>query len=38
MVVPVLIYESENWALNNTDRRWIETTEIQFLQMFGHSL
>ena len=30
--VPVLIYGSENWSLNRSDKRTIETAEMRFLR------
>ena len=32
MAVPVLMYGSENWSLNRSDKRKIETAEIRFLK------
>lgn len=32
MAVPVLTYASENWTLNRSDRRKIETAEMKFLR------
>ena len=32
MAVPVLIYCSENWSLNRSDKRKIEAAEIRFLR------
>jgi hypothetical protein len=31
MAIPLVIYGSENWALNIPDRRWIEIGETTFL-------
>ena len=30
MEVPVLMYGSENWALNRSDKREIEAAEVRF--------
>ena len=39
MAVPVLMYGSENWSLNRSDKRKIEAAEMRFLrQMAGYSL
>ena len=32
MAVPVLIYGSENWSLNRSDKRKIEAAEMKFLR------
>ena len=32
MAVPVLMYGSENWSLNQSDKRKIETAEMRFLK------
>ena len=32
MAVPVLMYSSENWSLNRSDKRKIETAEMRFLR------
>ena len=32
MVVPVLMYGSENWSLNRSDKRRIEAAEMRFLR------
>ena len=32
MAVPVLMYGSENWSLNRTDKRKIEAAEMRFLR------
>ncbi|PSN40250.1 hypothetical protein C0J52_25196 [Blattella germanica] len=32
MAVPMLTYASENWTLNRSDRRKIETAEMKFLR------
>jgi hypothetical protein len=32
MAVPVLMYESESWAMNRADRRATETAEMKFLR------
>ena len=31
MAVPVLMYGSENWSLNRSDKRKIEAAEMRFL-------
>jgi hypothetical protein len=39
MEVPALIYGSENWSLNRSDRRKIEATEMRFLRLVaGYTL
>ena len=39
MTVPVLTYGSENWAMNRSDRRMIETAEMKFLRyVSGYTL
>ena len=39
MVVPVLMYHSENWSLNRSDKREIEVAEMRFLRpMVGYTL
>ena len=39
MAVPVLMYGSENWPLNRSDKRKIEAAEIRFLRpMAGYTL
>ena len=39
MTVPVLMYGSENWSLNRSDKRKIEAAEIRFLRpMAGYTL
>ena len=39
MAVPVLMYGSENWSLNRTDKRKIEAAEMRFLKsMAGYTL
>ena len=30
--VPVLMYDSENWSLNRSDKREIEAAEMRFLR------
>ena len=32
MGVPVLMYGSENWSLNRSDKRKIEAAEMRFLR------
>jgi hypothetical protein len=32
MAVPVLMYGSENWSLNRSDKRKIEAAEMRFLR------
>ena len=32
MAVPVLMYDSENWSLNRSDKRKIEAAEMRFLR------
>ena len=32
MAVPVLVYGSENWSLNRSDKRKIEAAEMRFLR------
>ena len=32
MAVPILIYSSENWSLNRSDKRKIEDAEMRFLR------
>ena len=32
MAVPVMMYDSENWSLNRSDKRKIEAAEIIFLR------
>ena len=34
MVVPVLMYGSENWFLNRSDKRKIEAAEMRFLRIY----
>ena len=37
--VPVLMYGSENWSLNRSDKRKIEAAEMRFLRpMTGYTL
>ena len=39
MAVPVLMYASENWSLNRSDKRKIEPAEMRFLRpMAGYTL
>ena len=39
MAVPVLMYGSENWSLNRSDKRKIEAAEMKFLRpMAGYTL
>ena len=39
MAVPVLMYGSENWSLNRSDKRKIETAEVRFVRpMAGYTL
>ena len=39
MAVPVLMYDSENWSLNRSDKRKIEAAQMRFLKlMTGHTL
>ena len=39
MAVSVLMYGSENWSLNRSDKRKIEAAEIRFLRlMAGYTL
>jgi hypothetical protein len=39
MVVPVLMYDSDNWSLNRSDNRKIEATGMRFLRlMAGYTL
>ena len=39
MAVPVLMYGSENWSLNRSDKRKIEAAEMRFLTpMAGYPL
>ena len=38
MAVPALMYDSENWSLNRSDKRKIEAAEMIFLRsMAGYS-
>ena len=32
MAVPVMMYDSENWSLNRSDKTKIEAAEIRFLR------
>ena len=32
MAVPVLMYDSENWSLNRSDKTKIEAAEMRFLR------
>jgi hypothetical protein len=32
MAVPVLMYGSENWAINRSDKQKIESAEIKFFK------
>ena len=32
MVVPVMMYGSENWSLNRSDKRKIKAAEMRFLR------
>jgi hypothetical protein len=39
MATPVLLYGSENWALNRADKKRIEMAEMKFLRkVAGHTL
>ena len=39
MAVPVLMYDSEKWSLNRSDKRKIEAAEMRFLRpMTGYTL
>ena len=39
MAVPVLMYGSENWSLNRSDKRKIKAVEMRFLRpMAGYTL
>jgi hypothetical protein len=39
IAVPMLIYESENWTINRTDKTKIESAEIKFLRsVAGYTL
>ena len=39
MAVPVLMYGSDNWSLNRSDKRKIEAAEIRLLRsMVGYTL
>ena len=39
IAVPVLMYGSENWSLNRSDKRKIEAAEMRFLRpMAGYKL
>ena len=39
MAVPILMYDSENWSLNRSDKRKIWAAEMRFLRpMAGYSL
>ena len=39
MAVPVVMYDSENWSQNRSDKRKIEATEMRFLRpMTGYTL
>ena len=39
MAVPVLMYGSENWSRNRSDKRKIEAAEMRFLRlMAGYTL
>ena len=39
MAVPVLMYGSENWSLNRSDKRKIEAAEMRYLRpMAGYTL
>ena len=31
MAVPVLMYDSENWSLNRSDKRKIQAAEMRYL-------
>ena len=35
MTVPVLMYGSENWSINRSGKRKIETSEMRFLRPMG---
>ena len=35
MAVPILTYDSENWAMDRRERRIIETAEMKFLRYVG---
>ena len=35
MAVPVLMYGSENWSLNRSDKREIEAAEMRFLRLIA---
>ena len=35
MAVPVLMYGSENWSLNRSDKRKIEAAEMRFLRLMA---
>ena len=38
MTVPVLLYGSENWSLNRSDKRKIKAAEMRFLRpMAGYT-
>jgi hypothetical protein len=32
MAVPVLMYGSENWAMNRADKRTVEAAEMKFVR------
>ena len=34
MAVPVLMYGSENWSINQSDKRKIEAAEMRFLRSY----
>ena len=39
MAVPILMYASEYWSLNRSDKRKIEAAEIRFLRsLAGYTL
>ena len=39
MALPVLMYGSENWSLNRTDKKKIDAAEVRFLKpMAGYTL
>ena len=37
MAVPILIYGSENWYLNRSDKRKIEAAEMRFFKTNGRT-
>ena len=38
MAVPIVMYGTENWSLNRSDKRKIEATEMRLRPMAGYTL